>query len=49
MAIGTHPIRPVAVAALVLSLSLTTSALAQTTLFTTEDYRQDRERWTDPA
>jgi hypothetical protein len=49
MAIGTHPIRPVAVAALVLSLSLATSALAQTTLFTTEDYRQDRDRWTDPA
>ena len=55
MAIGTHRTRPVAVAALVLSLSLTTSALAQTTalapttLFTTEDYRLDRDRWTDPA
>ena len=49
MAIGTHRRRPVAVAALALSLSLTTSALAQTTLFTTKDYRQDRDRWTDPA
>ncbi len=55
MAIGTHPTRPVAVAALVLSLSLTTPAFAQTTalapttLFTTEDYRLDRDRWTDPA
>ena len=49
MAIGTRRIRPVAVAALVLSLSLTTSALAQPTLFTTEDYRLDRDRWTDPA
>ncbi len=49
MSIGTHRRRPVAVAALLLSLSLTASALAQTTLFTTEDYRQDRDRWTDPA
>jgi hypothetical protein len=49
MAIGTHRIRSVAVLALVLSLSLTTSVIAQTTLFTTGDYRQDRDRWTDPA
>jgi hypothetical protein len=26
-----------------------TAASAQTTLFTTADFRQDRERWTDPA
>lgn len=28
---------------------LSAGAAAQTTLFTTEDYRQDREHWTDPA
>ena len=35
-------------AALMVMLSLTTAA-AQTTLFNTKDYRQDRDRWTDPA
>ena len=45
---GRHGTRLVAVAAMVASL-LATSALAQTTLFSTEDYRQDRDRWTDPA
>jgi hypothetical protein len=38
------------VALLVLSLFPSAlPAVAQTTLFTTADYRQDRERWTDPA
>lgn len=35
-------------AAFLLCLFLTTGANAQT-LFTTEDFRKDRERWTDPA
>jgi hypothetical protein len=30
-------------------LLLAGTAFAQTTLFTTKDYRQDRDRWTDPA
>lgn len=38
-----------AFAALLLALVLTASAAAQTTIFTTPDVRQDRERWTDPA
>jgi hypothetical protein len=38
-----------AFAALLLSLVLTASAAAQTTIFTTPDVRQDSERWTDPA
>ncbi|MBI4886304.1 MAG: hypothetical protein HY824_04375 [Acidobacteria bacterium] len=41
-----------AVATVVLCLSLVAALAAQapqTTLFTTRDYRQDRERWTDPA
>src|SRR5687768_13112560 len=37
------------VVSLALSLSLAASAAAQSTLFTTPDYRQDRDRWTDPA
>jgi len=32
-----------------LGLSLAVPAAAQTTLFTTTDFRQDGERWTDPA
>lgn len=39
----------IGIAALALSLSLATSSAAQTTLFTTEDYRRDQARWTDPA
>jgi hypothetical protein len=35
--------------ALFFTLALATSTAAQTTLFTTKDYRQDRDRWTDPA
>ena len=38
-----------ALSALLLALVLTASAAAQTTIFTTPDIRQDRERWTDPA
>lgn len=40
------------IAALLVGLSLSTPAAAQTTqptIFTTTDFRQDRERWTDPA
>jgi hypothetical protein len=33
----------------ILCAVLASPATAQTTLFTTRDYRQDRERWTDPA
>ncbi|MBI3047689.1 MAG: hypothetical protein HYY76_05200 [Acidobacteria bacterium] len=36
-------------AVLLVGLSLAVPAAAQTTLFTTTDFRQDRERWTDPA
>ena len=35
--------------ALAVSLSLAAPLAAQTTIFTTPDYRQDRARWTDPA
>ena len=38
----------VSIAALLIGLSLAAPTAAQT-LFTTEDYRQDRELWTDPA
>ena len=38
----------VRIALIFLSMLLATSATAQT-LFTTSDYRQDREHWTDPA
>jgi hypothetical protein len=37
------------IGALLVGLSLATPAAAQTTIFTTTDFRQDRERWTDPA
>ena len=35
--------------AFLLTLSLASTALAQANVFTTTDYRADRERWTDPA
>ena len=38
-----------ATAVLLLGLSLPVPAAAQTTIFNTTDFRQDRERWTDPA
>jgi hypothetical protein len=38
-----------AAAALVALLSFAAPLAAQTTLFTTEDYRRDQARWTDPA
>ena len=38
-----------AIASFVLVMSLGVSLAAQTTLFTTEDYRRDQARWTDPA
>jgi hypothetical protein len=37
------------VAALLIGLSLPVAAAAQTTIFTTKDFHQDRELWTDPA
>ena len=39
------------IAALLVGLSLPVPAAAQTqtTIFTTTDFRQDRDRWTDPA
>src|SRR6266508_2614467 len=40
---------PYTVAAVLGVLLLGTPAFAQTTLFNTKDYRQDRDRWTDPA
>ena len=36
-------------AALLVGLSLSVPAAAQTTIFNTSDYRQDRAHWTDPA
>jgi hypothetical protein len=39
----------VSIAALVAALSAPALAAAQTTIFTTTDFRQDRDRWTDPA
>ena len=39
----------VTTAALLAGLSLSAPAAAQTTIFTTPDFRQDRDRWTDPA
>jgi len=39
----------VPIAVLLVVLSLPIPAAAQTTIFTTTDFRQDRERWTDPA
>ena len=38
-----------ALAFVVVYLATTTSLAAQPTLFTSPDYRQDKERWTDPA
>ena len=49
MAHVTHGGRQVAIALVILGLASGATALAQTTVLTTEDYRQDRERWTDPA
>jgi hypothetical protein len=37
------------ITALAAALSLPAPAAAQTTIFTTTDFRQDRDRWTDPA
>jgi hypothetical protein len=37
------------IASLAIILSLATPLAAQTTLFTTEDFRKDQARWTDPA
>ena len=37
------------IAAFGLVIASATGATAQATLFTTNDFRQDRERWTDPA
>ncbi len=37
------------IAAVIIGVSLSAPAAAQTTIFNTTDFRQDRERWTDPA
>src|SRR5687767_10556581 len=37
------------IAAVLIGVALSAPAAAQTTIFTTTDFRQDRERWTDPA
>lgn len=37
------------IAALLAGFSLSVPAAAQTTIFTTSDFRQDRDRWTDPT
>jgi hypothetical protein len=37
------------IGSLVLILSLAMPLAAQTTLFTTEDFRKDQARWTDPT
>lgn len=42
-------VTPASIAALLVGLSLSVPAAAQTTIFNTTDFRQDRERWTDPA
>ena len=41
--------RTTAIAALLVGLWLSSPAAAQTTIFTTTDFRQDRALWTDPA
>ena len=43
-----HLVCATSYAALLLGTSLVTPAAAQTTLFNTEDFRQDRALWTDP-
>jgi hypothetical protein len=37
------------IAALLVGVSVSVPAAAQTTIFNTTDFRQDRDRWTDPA
>src|SRR5205809_7834053 len=37
------------IAALVVGLFLSSPAMAQTTIFNTKDFRQDRDLWTNPA
>ena len=44
-----HSTATASIAALLVGLLLPVPAAAQTTIFTTTDFRQDRERWTDPA
>ena len=39
----------VSITALLIGLSLAVPAAAQTTIFNTKDFRQDRELWTSPA
>lgn len=42
-------VRRTSIAALLAVLAASVPAASQTTIFTTTDVRQDRERWTDPA
>jgi hypothetical protein len=49
MAVARNGRRRKAIAAFVLSCWLGPAVAAQTTVFTTKDYRQDRQLWTDPA
>ena len=46
---GTHLTATASIAALIVSLSLSVPAAAQTTIFNTKDFHQDRALWTDPA
>jgi hypothetical protein len=47
--VSAHITTKASVAALLLGLSFSVPAAAQTTIFTTTDFRQDRDQWTDPA
>src|SRR5688572_20820688 len=49
MADVTHRSRQLTLASAALTLAFATAAAAQTPLFSTQDYRQDRDRWTDPS
>jgi hypothetical protein len=49
MADVTHCARQLTLASVIMILAFAATAAAQTTLFSSQDYRQDRDRWTDPS